>query len=215
MFSEMCPDVPQIVIWGLNLIVLLLSHWALHCSASKPKQVLCLSPGLLLTGPGQVWFHLKKRPESILCFLCVCHGELRPPSATEAEKCVSGTAPLAAPLSWLAGAVASQRRTWSPRRPMAGRERGAGSPGVAKTTTSEWVCSWNAARQRLYNTSGEVREGEQAGRHVERLFPVALNLFISSVFHLPSGILPNRGTPLPHRKTNVRGNQMAKSGYTR
>lgn len=138
---------------------------------------------------------LKKRPESILCFLYDCHGELLPPSATEAEKCVSGTAPVAAPLSWLAGAAATHRQTNFQRRPIAGQERGAGSPGVAKTTTFEWVCSWNAARQQLYNTGREVREGEQAGRHVERLFPVALNLFISCVFHLPSGILPNRGTP--------------------
>lgn len=37
--------------------------------------------------------------------------------------------------------------------------------------------------------------GSGAQQHIERLFPVALNLFISSVFHLPSGILASRGTP--------------------
>lgn len=153
-----------------NYLSAFLSNRILHCSASEPKQRLYLSPGLLLTGPSQIWFHLKKRPESILCFLYFCHDKLLPSSATEREKCVSGTAPLAAPLSWLAGAAASHRQRNTPRRPMAGRESGAGSPRVAKTTTFEWVCSWNAARQRLYNTEREVRAGERPGQHIQRGF---------------------------------------------
>lgn len=128
------------------------------CPVSKLKQRRYLSPGLLLTGLCQVWFHLKKRPESILCFLYVCRDRLLLVSAAELEKCVSGTAPLAAPLSWLAGAVASHRQSYSLPRPMAVQESGAGSLKVAKTTTFEWVCSWNAARQRY------ITEGERCGR---------------------------------------------------
>lgn len=182
---------PHVKCWNLLCIKGCFSSF---CPVSKLKQRRHLSPGLLLTGLCQVWFRLKKSPESILCFLCGCRDRLLLVSEAVLEKCVSGTAPLAAPLSWLAGAVASHRKSYSPKRPMAGQESGAGSLKVAKTTTFEWVCSWNAARQR-YITEREVRAGERGRQHVERLFPVALNLFISSVFHLPSGILANRSTP--------------------
>lgn len=84
-------------------------------------------------------------------------------------------------LSWLAGEAASHRQSrslgsqWERRRVRVDRHI------VAKTTTFEWVCSWNAARRQLYNRlRGGVRlgRGSDKGSNGERDFFFHCPLFI-------------------------------------
>lgn len=84
MFSEMYPD----VVTPLQKPPVGVIRICKPYICTQPKQRLYLSLGLLLKGLSQVWFHLKKCPESILCFLCVCRDKRLPPPLLS-EKSVS------------------------------------------------------------------------------------------------------------------------------
>lgn len=76
---------------------------------------------------------------------------------------------------------------------------------VTKTTTFEWVCSWNAARQQLYNRlKGGVRlwRGSDKGSSGERDFFFRWPLFIYiPQSRWPVEVLPNRNTQKCHLRS--------------
>lgn len=198
-FSEMAPDVvTQVLKTYCEVITMCLPFKSiLHCSAPNQNKRLYLPPGLLLTGLGQVWFRLKKIAQKAYCVSCASAMTNASLPLLPSKKSVSVEQLLWPLLSadWqvqrlVTGAVGLRRGQWRGERAGQDLRELPGQPPL-----NEFVHGMRPDNG--YITHGErCGRGSRPGRHVERLFfPVALNLFISSVFHLPSGTLANRGTP--------------------
>lgn len=109
---------------------------------------------------------------------------LAPPSLLNEKLCQwsSSVSPgLTVQLSWVTGEAANPRPICSLSGQWQRRRERKGCHTVAKTTTFEWVCSWNAARQRLHT---RLKGGGSGGRAIKRgierdLFSIAFYLLIS------------------------------------
>lgn len=213
MFLEVFPDVTQVVKSPVGQCGF--CWWFIFRSAnltllsSQNKKEFSTLPLLTVS---QTSFRLKtcKEPGCVPCQTATTGAS---PPALNGKLCQWSSSfclGLTVPLSWQAGEAASHRQS----RPISSQWEGWREVRhtVAKTTTFEWVCSWNAARWQLYNRlKGGVRlqRGSDKGSSREAVefffFHCPLFIYIPSVASASRNSIQVKQSPWTAQQVIVEG----------